>query len=262
MALPMLPTSRRVSLLKHIMILIASKWPNAICRLLMVQHFVSGTIILLIMGCSAQWAYFRYLNKNSMDFWRISSIDGSSSVTFGARSLLVLTSILDAARNSTSLFLLLIVSMGYGVVRPSVGPIMTKVRILTGVHFVCGVLYSVSNFGVCNRWCNTWKLSYIIQVGIVLILTESGGSWIFLFIFPLAFTLTAFMMWTLHSLNATIEYLTHRKQSESMESILWEQRLILNDPALQHSRFKCSESFIEYYFTPLLPSSPFSSLLL
>ena len=53
-----------------------------------------------------------------------------------------------------------------------------------------------------------------LQIGIVLILTESGGGWIFLFIFPLAFTLTTFMMWTLHSLNATIEYLTQRKQSE------------------------------------------------
>lgn len=52
-----------------------------------------------------------------------------------------------------------------------------------------------------------------LQIGIVLILTESGGGWIFLFIFPLAFTLTAFMMWTLHSLNATIQYLTSRKHT-------------------------------------------------
>jgi hypothetical protein len=157
-----------------------------------VQHFVSGTIILLILGCSVQWGYFRYLNNHAMDFWRIASLDGFKSVTFGARSLLVMTSILDAARNSTSLFLLLIVSMGYGVVRPSIGTVMRRVQILTGIHFLCGVLYSV---------------------GIVLILTESGGGWIFLFIFPLAFTLTAFMMWTLHSLNATIEYLTSRKQT-------------------------------------------------
>ncbi|UZJ52316.1 hypothetical protein CBS101457_001636 [Exobasidium rhododendri] len=161
-------------------------------ELLTVQHFVSGTIILLVLGCAAQWGYFRYLNTHSMDFWRISSLDGVKSVTFGARSLLVITSVLDAARNSTSLFLLLIVSMGYGVVRPSIGPVMTKVKILTAVHFLCGVLYSV---------------------GIVLILTESGGGWIFLFIFPLAFTLTTFMMWTLHSLNATIEYLLTRKQT-------------------------------------------------
>lgn len=161
-------------------------------QLLTVQHFISGTIILLIIGNAAQWLYFRYLNTHSMDFWSIASLDKNGAVTFGARALLVTTSILDAARNSVSLFLLLIVSMGYGVVRPSIGPVMTRVRILTAVHFVCGVLYSV---------------------GIVLIVTESGGGWIFLFIFPLAFTLTSFMMWTLHSLNATIEYLTQRKQT-------------------------------------------------
>jgi hypothetical protein len=109
----------------------------------MVQHFVSGTIILLILGCSVQWGYFRYLNNHAMDFWRIASLNGSKSVTFGARSLLVMTSILDAARNSTSLFLLLIVSMGYGVVRPSIGSVMRRVQILTAVHFLCGVLYSV-----------------------------------------------------------------------------------------------------------------------
>ena len=85
-------------------------------------------------------------------------------------------------------------SMGYGVVRPSIGPVMRRVQILTLVHFVFGVLYSV---------------------GIVLLLIEQGGAWVFFFIFPLAFTLTSFLMWTLHSLNATVAHLTARKQSES-----------------------------------------------
>lgn len=183
--------------------------------LLMVQHFVSGTILLLIFGNMVQWLYLRYLNNHAMDFWTISSLDNSSAVTFGARALLVLSSIFDAARNSTSLFLLLIVSMGYGVVRPSIGAVMTRVRILTAVHFICGVLYSVGIYGAPS------ELRYLLntlvpQIGIVLLVTETGGGWIFVFIFPLAFTLTSFMFWTLHSLNATIEYLGNRKQSEIM----------------------------------------------
>ena len=69
---------------------------------------------------------------------------------------------------------------------------MTQVRLLTAAHFVFGVLYSV---------------------GIVLIQLDQGGAWIFAFIFPLAMTLTAFLTWTMNSLNRSIEYLTQRKQT-------------------------------------------------
>lgn len=133
------------------------------------QHYISGTIVFLIVEMAANWAYYNYLNSHEIDFYHISSSTNSSSVTATARFLLILTSILDAARNSISFFLLLIVAMGYGVVRPSIGPVMTRVRILTALHFVFGVLYSI---------------------GIVLIVIEAGGAWILAFVFPLAFTLS------------------------------------------------------------------------
>ncbi|CEH15669.1 Predicted membrane protein [Ceraceosorus bombacis] len=160
--------------------------------LLMVQYFISGLLGLMVVSTAATWGYQRFLNTHIIDFWSISSLEGKSSVTGTARFLLVLTSVLDATKTSASLAILLCVSMGLSVVRPSIGPVMRRVQILTGIHFVCGVLYSV---------------------GIVLILIDSGGAFIFLFIFPLAFTLSTFMMWTLHALNGTIEHLTARKQT-------------------------------------------------
>ncbi|KAN0060405.1 hypothetical protein ACQY0O_007735 [Thecaphora frezii] len=160
-------------------------------EMLTVQHFISGTIVFLILEMMVQWAYYYYLNSHLIDLFKIESVEGKTAITAGARFLLVITSILDAARNSVSFFLLLIVAMGYGVVRPSIGPVMTRVRILTAAHFVFGVLYSI---------------------GIVLIQIDQGGAWIFLFIFPLAMTLTAFLMWIMNSLNHSIEYLTQRKQ--------------------------------------------------
>ena len=36
--------------------------------------------------------------------------------------------------------MLLIVCMGYGVVRPSLGSVMIRVRILAVVHFIFGVM--------------------------------------------------------------------------------------------------------------------------
>lgn len=161
-------------------------------EILPVQHFISGTIVFLVIEMLAQWVYYFYLNAHQIDFFRIKEVNGQTSVTAVARFLLVLTSILDAGRNSVSFFLLLIVAMGYGVIRPSIGPVMTKVRMLTAAHFVFGVLYSI---------------------GIVLIQLDQGGAWIFAFIFPLAMTLTGFLMWIINSLKWSIEYLTQRKQT-------------------------------------------------
>lgn len=134
-------------------------------------------------------------------------MDGHASETWSVRALLVVESILDATRNSASFFLLVIVSMGYGVVRPTIDPrLMLRVKLLSGVHLVCGCLYSV---------------------GIVLLSIDAGGSWVFLFIFPLAFTLTALMMWSLNSLNATIAYLGSRKQLFKLSYFLRLYRILI-----------------------------------
>ncbi|SNX86165.1 related to PTM1 - member of the major facilitator superfamily [Melanopsichium pennsylvanicum] len=162
-------------------------------QLLTVQYFISGTIAFLVIEMAAQWIYYSYLNNHLIDFFRIREVNGATSVTAVARFLLVLTSVLDAGRNSVSFFLLLIVAMGYGVIRPNLEKkVMMRVRMLTAAHFVFGVLYSI---------------------GIVLIQLDQGGAWVFAFIFPLAMTLTAFLTWIMNSLNRSIEYLTQRKQT-------------------------------------------------
>lgn len=98
------------------------------------QYYISGTIVFLIIEMLALFGYYRYINKHG---------SGAGSVAF-----LVVTSILNAARNSLSFFLLLIVAMGLSVVTPSLGPIMNRVRILTGLHFVFGVAYAVGTVKV------------------------------------------------------------------------------------------------------------------
>ncbi|CDS01604.1 hypothetical protein [Sporisorium scitamineum] len=175
-------------------------------EILTVQYFISGTIAFLVVEMAAQWIYYYYLNAHLIDFFRIREVNRQTGVTAVARFLLVLTSILDAGRNSVSFFLLLIVAMGYGVIRPSIGAVMTRVRLLTAAHFVFGVLYSV---------------------GIVLIQLDQGGAWIFAFIFPLAMTLTAFLTWTMNSLNRSIEYLTQRKQTFKKSMFVKLHRILL-----------------------------------
>ena len=109
-----------------------------------------------------------------------------------AKVLLVIVSVLNAGRNSFSFFLLLIVCMGYGVVKPSLGKTMTYIRFLAITHFVFGVIYAVASLTITP---------------------DDAGPIVLLVILPLAATLTAFYVWTLNSLNLTMKDLVERKQS-------------------------------------------------
>jgi len=115
--------------------------------------------------------------------------NGSS---IGSKVLLIIVAVLNAGRNSFSFFLLLIVCMGYGVVKPSLGRTMIYVRWLAGAHFVFGLIYSIASLTVTP---------------------EDAGPIVLFVILPLAATLTAFYVWTLNSLNITMKDLIDRKQT-------------------------------------------------
>lgn len=110
-----------------------------------------------------------------------------------AKVMMIIVAVLNAGRNSFSFFLLLIVCMGYGVVKPSLGKTMIYVRSLAVVHFIFGVIYAVASLAI--------------------ITPDNAGPLLLLVILPLAGTLTAFYVWTLNSLNLTMKDLLERKQS-------------------------------------------------
>ncbi|KAH8119856.1 lung seven transmembrane receptor-domain-containing protein [Phellopilus nigrolimitatus] len=148
-------------------------------ELLPIQYYLSSLVGLLVIEMVANWAYYRYLNARG---W------GTTSTVF-----LFVVAILDAGRNALSFFLLLVVSLGLSVVRESLGRTMTKCQILAVAHFIFGVLYSV---------------------GIVELELESTSALILLlFVIPLAFTLSGFLLWIIYALNGTISHLAARKQS-------------------------------------------------
>lgn len=119
-----------------------------------------------------------------------------------AKVLMIIVAILNAGRNSFSFFLLLIVCMGYGVVKPSLGRTMIYVRILAIAHFVFGVIYAIASLSITP---------------------DSAGPLVLLVILPLAGTLTAFYVWTLNSLNMTMKDLVERRQKTKamMYKKLW-----------------------------------------
>lgn len=74
----------------------------------------------------------------------------------GAKVLLVIVAVLNAFRNSFSFFLLLIVCMGYGVVKPSLGRTMVWVRWLAIAHFVFGLAYAITSLLVSPDTASTF----------------------------------------------------------------------------------------------------------
>ncbi|KAI0275030.1 lung seven transmembrane receptor-domain-containing protein [Gloeopeniophorella convolvens] len=149
-----------------------------VTEILPIQYYLSCLVGFLIIEMVANLAYYRYLNAHGK---------GAASTVF-----LFVVAILDAGRNSLSFFMLLVVSLGLSVVRDELGPTMRKAQVLAGAHFIFGVLYAV---------------------GIVELEFESTSALVLLmFVVPLAFTLSGFLMWILWSLNTTIAQLRARKQ--------------------------------------------------
>ncbi|KJZ76052.1 hypothetical protein HIM_04508 [Hirsutella minnesotensis 3608] len=158
--------------------------------ILTVQNYITAILVFLVIEMIMTWAFY------------VSDFQNRIGSNVASKVLLIVVGILNAARNSFSFFLLLIVCMGYGVVKPSLGRTMIHVRWLAAAHFVFGLVYAITS---------------------LLISPESAGPFVLLIVLPLAGTLTAFYVWTLNSLNFTLKDLRERRQNakEAMYRKLW-----------------------------------------
>jgi hypothetical protein len=156
--------------------------------ILAVQNYITAILVFLVVEMLMTWGYYDYQNRHGNNV--------------GTKALMIVVAVLNAFRNSFSFFLLLIVCMGYGVVKPSLGKTMTVVRWLAVAHFVFGVIYAVASLTVRP---------------------DDAGPLVLLVILPLSATLTAFYIWTLNSLNLTMKDLMERKQhvKATMYKRLW-----------------------------------------
>lgn len=145
--------------------------------ILAVQNYITAIIVFLVIEMLMTWGFYDYQNRHGNNV--------------GNKVFMIVVSILNAGRNSFSFFLLLIVCMGYGVVKHTLGKTMLYVRWLAVTHFVFGVIYAIAS---------------------LTIRPDDAGPLVLLVILPLSATLTAFYIWTLNSLNMTMKDLVDRKQ--------------------------------------------------
>ncbi|EGP90315.1 ER membrane protein [Zymoseptoria tritici IPO323] len=151
-------------------------WMNR-SDILAVQNYITAILCFLVVEMFITWLFYDFQNRHGLNA--------------GAKALLIVVSVLSAARNSFSFFLLLIVCMGYGVVKHTLGRAMHWARALAITHFVFGIIYAVAFLATTP---------------------EDTGPIVLFVVLPLAGTLTAFYIWTLNSLNYTMKDLVERKQ--------------------------------------------------
>ncbi|KAJ1381689.1 Lung seven transmembrane receptor-like [Sesbania bispinosa] len=145
-------------------------------------HYHITAVIGLGMCEMALW-YFEYANFNST---------GSRPMVI---TLWAVT--FTAVKKTVSRLLILVVSMGYGVVRPTLGGITSRVLLLGVVYFVASeALELVEHLGNINDF--------------------SGKARLFL-VLPVAILDACFILWIFSSLSKTLEKLQIRKSTAKLE---------------------------------------------
>lgn len=112
-----------------------------------VQNYITAILVFLVVEMLLTWGFYGKHHNRSPAVHMLTVIDflNRNGSSIGSKVLLILVAILNAFRNSFSFFLLLIVCMGYGVVKPSLGKTMIYVRWLAIAHFVFGLVYAITS---------------------------------------------------------------------------------------------------------------------
>ncbi|KAK9124755.1 hypothetical protein Sjap_014357 [Stephania japonica] len=145
-------------------------------------HYYITAVIALGMSEMALW-YFEYANFNS-----------TGSRPMGITMWAVTFS---AMKKTVSRLLLLVVSMGFGVVKPTLGGITSKVLLLGIIYFVASeALELVEHLGSINDFSGKAKLFLVL---------------------PVALLDACFILWIFSSLSKTLEKLQIRKSLAKLE---------------------------------------------
>lgn len=145
-------------------------------------HYHITAVIALGMCEMALW-YFEYANLNATGSRPMGITLWAATVT--------------AVKKTLSRLLLLVVSMGYGVVRPTLGGVTSKVLLLGLIYFVASeALELVEHLGNINDF--------------------SGINMLYL-VLPVAFLDAWFILWIFSSLSQTLEKLQMRRSMAKLE---------------------------------------------
>lgn len=159
------------------MILYGQHWREVF----MLQHCITVVIGLGMVEMST-W-YFDYVNFNHTGLRPVATT--------------VVAVVLGCLRKTLARLLVLLVSMGYGIVRPTLGPVVQKVAALTLSYFV-----AVNALDIVTNVNNVDDLTSTARIFLVL---------------PVAVLDGVFILWIFMSLSKTLAQLAARKQGAKLQ---------------------------------------------
>lgn len=107
--------------------------------ILPIQTYLTGVIVFLMIEQAFSYGFYENINATG-EKSRVLAVFVVCTFILNSNRV---QAVLNAGRNSLSFFILLIVCLGYGVIRPTLGGnLMRKCKILALSHFVFGVFYS------------------------------------------------------------------------------------------------------------------------
>mmetsp|Transcript_8921 Transcript_8921/g.10679 ORF Transcript_8921/g.10679 Transcript_8921/m.10679 type:complete len:505 (+) Transcript_8921:217-1731(+) len=168
--------------------LCAKNWRD----LLMVQNCITAVLVLGMIEVNLRYSDFHSLNETGV-----------------RNSGLLMAAVLFAViKKCVSRMLVLVVSLGYGVVKPHLGPEGTKVALLGAVYFVVATLHHlVDSVSTTNQ--------------------QSMAVSKFFFLVPVAVVDTIFYFWIFRALRTTIVQLETRGQDTKLSLYLKFRRLLV-----------------------------------
>ena len=141
--------------------------------------------------------------------------------------------------------MLLVVSLGLSVVRDELGRTMRKCQLLAGAHFIFGgTLRFIS--ASQDKAIDILRFLVLYAVGIVELEFESTSALVLLmFVIPLAFTLSGFLMWILYSLNGMHSPDISRDSCWCLNG--FQRRYPNSRPGNSITNFACSNACITFF---------------
>ncbi|QPG73279.1 hypothetical protein FOA43_000587 [Brettanomyces nanus] len=167
-------------------------------ELLLLQKYLAGFFVFLTVENIMTWSLYDLENNNKR-----------YPMAGGIRFYIVVISFLNAFKVSFSLFLLLIISLGYGIVYPKLSrKTMNMCKILASAHFVLLAAFTCLNYysSESQPGESATDTSYSVD-------TYEADSWLILIIgFPLAILFMVFYFMVLNSMQKTVKQLKDQNQ--------------------------------------------------
>lgn len=162
-------------------------------QILPLQRYLLAMLAILAFDTLVLWSYFDLVNRTRTLNWFV-------------KFYMVFLSILNSAKMTFSFFLLLLISLGYGVVVLKLPKkIMLRCKILAGCHFAASMIYLIGSYHNGGNGSST-SSSDISTQGV------GASLWVLLPLIPVSITLTLYYVFILTAIRTTTANLHKQRQ--------------------------------------------------